>query len=321
MMQEETKELRPLISKVRDRQNKKMLDIYVDPGEMKNAWFNHSVLCQTFFPYKNPKDATIHEHRQGNATLAVQCIKAMNPLTKTYEFVGLPWGAKARLILSYLNTQAIKKQSKIINIDDSLTGFVKSIGFYNPQKKDDPARYGPNGYTINGVKDQLQRIASSIISLGYSEDGKSLKQVNFGIVKGYEFWDLHDGQPTLWNSTIELTDDYVNSLLQHAIPLDERALCALANNAMALDIYAWLAQRLHRIPPGRPQFISWKDAKDQFGSNFERMDKFKATFRRNLKLAQGQYLSARIEEIINKGFNLSNSPSPISKAAILPTVK
>lgn len=317
----EKKELKPVISKLRERQHRNMLDIHFTPGEADNAWFNHSVLCQTFFPYKNPKEATIHEHRQGNASLAVQCIKALNPATKSYEFVGLPCGAKARLILSYLNTQAIKKQSKIIDIEDSLTGFVRSIGFYNPQTKNDPARYGPNGYTINGVKDQLQRIASSIISLGYSEDSRSFKQVNFGIVKGYEFWDLQNDQPTLWNSTIELTDDYVDSLLQHAIPLDERALGALANNAMALDIYAWLAQRLHRIAPSKPQFVSWINIKDQFGSNFERIDKFKATFRKNLKLVHAQYISAKIEEIPNKGFTLSFSPSPIAKSIIIPTLK
>jgi len=35
----------------------------------------------------------------------------------------------------------------------------------------------------------------------------------------------------------------------HAVPLDERALAGLAHSSLALDIYAWLAQRLHRVPP------------------------------------------------------------------------
>ena len=37
---------------------------------------------------------------------------------------------------------------------------------------------------------------------------------------------------------------------------------------IALDVYAWLAQRLHRMPTGRPQMISWESLHDQFGHGF-----------------------------------------------------
>ena len=37
---------------------------------------------------------------------------------------------------------------------------------------------------------------------------------------------------------------------------------------MALDIYCWLAQRLHRIPTGQPQFVSWGAIYDQFGQGY-----------------------------------------------------
>jgi hypothetical protein len=33
---------------------------------------------------------------------------------------------------------------------------------------------------------------------------------------------------------------YFESLTKHAVPLDERAIAALANSPMALDVYAWL---------------------------------------------------------------------------------
>lgn len=295
------------ISKLRKRQHDNMMDIYFHPGEIDKAWFNHSVLCQTFFPYNDPGLADIYEHKQGNASLAIQCIKALNPATKSFEFVGLPWGAKARLISSHLNTKAIKTQSKVIDVEESMTGFIKTMGL------------NPDGYTIKGVKDQLTRLSNSIISLGYSEDGVNSKQVNFGIVKSFEFWGNPDKkQKAFWNSTIELTDDYFESLMAHAIPLDERALCALAHNAMALDIYSWLAQRLHRINHGQPQFVSWVNIKDQFGRGYARMDKFKAVFRKTLHLVQEQYYRAKIEEVSNKGFNLFNSPSPIEmKSSIL----
>jgi Plasmid encoded RepA protein len=56
----------------------------------------------------------------------------------------------------------------------------------------------------------------------------------------------------MWPSTIQLSHDYFVSLQEHAVPLNEADLAALAHSAMALDLYAWLAQRLHRVTPMRP---------------------------------------------------------------------
>ena len=102
--------------------------------------------------------------------------------------------------------------------------------------------------------------------------------------------------------------------MNHAIPLDERALAALSHNAMALDIYAWLAQRLHRINPNKKQpFVPWSEVKSQFGRGYKHMYKFKQIFRQTLKITLLQYPQARIIEEKNKGFRLSHSPSPIQK--------
>lgn len=296
----------PVISKVRERQLKNMMDIHFTDGEVENALFNHSVLCQTYFPYTNPGDLTIYEHRQGNASLAIQAIKAYNPVSKSYAFVGIPWGAKARLISFHINTKAIQQQTKIIHVEDSMSAFINSIGLNR------------DGHTIRTIKDQLMRLSNCIISLGYSDDNNHhTRQVNFSIIKGFEFWATKgQTQKALWNSTIELTQDYFDSLMEHSIPLDERALRALANTPMALDIYAWLAQRLHRIKPEQPQFVAWTNTKEQFGKEVNRMDHFKAYFRKNLSLVKEQYQGAQIEEIANKGFTLKNSPPPIKPKSI-----
>ena len=62
---------------------------------------------------------------------------------------------------------------------------------------------------------------------------------------------------------------------------------------MGLDIYAWLAQRLHRVNPGKPAFIPWTALKDQFGWHYGRMDKFKRVFRQTLDMVLSQYRGAR----------------------------
>ena len=46
---------------------------------------------------------------------------------------------------------------------------------------------------------------------------------------------------------------------------------------MALDVYCWLAQRLHRVPSAGQQ-ISWQALHDQFGQGYARVRKFREFF-------------------------------------------
>jgi hypothetical protein len=286
--------------KVINRLVKSAANIALDKASIEDAIFQHSVLCQTFLPYRNPgEDVKIWQQKQGNVSLAVQANHAANPATGDYEFVGLPYGTKSRLILAHINSEAIKSQSRVIDVEETLTGFIKKIGL------------NADGRTIKEVKEQLRRLTTSFISISYFNGEESL-QVDLKIVKAFNLWFPKDEkQRVLWTSKIQLTDDYFTSLCNHAIPLDERALGALSHNAMALDIYAWLAQRLHRIDPSHPQFVSWQNLKDQFGHGYDQMFKFKQVFRSTLRIVLTQYPAARIEEDKNKGLKLYCSASPI----------
>ena len=294
------------MSLVKKRLQDTALELIIKPATIQDAMFQHSVLCQTFLPYRNPgDDVSTWEQQQGNVSLAIQAMKAFNPNTQKLEFIGLPYGTKSRLIMAHINSQAIKTQTKFLDIESSLSGFIKALGLTT------------DGRTINDTKDQLRRLTTSVISLAYFSEEKNY-QVDLKIVKGFDInFEKEINNRVSWSSEIQLTDDYFNSLMNHAIPLDERALAALSHNAMALDIYAWLAQRLHRIQHGNPQFISWQNLKDQFGSGYKDMKKFKEVFRKTLFIVRLQYQSARIDEDTNKGFFLYNSPTPIPMKGLL----
>ena len=92
-----------------------------------------------------------------------------------------------------------------------------------------------------------------------------------------------EGQRVLWPATLKLSLDYFETLTRFAVPLDERAIAALAHSAMALDVYCWLAQRLHRIPEGRPQFVPWAALFDQFGQGYSAIRFFRRDFLRLLR--------------------------------------
>jgi Plasmid encoded RepA protein len=292
------------LTPVQSRLVRTATEMVTDPAKIEDAMFQHSIFCQTYLPYKNPgDDQTLWVQRQGNASLAIQTIQLENPYTSEWVRIGLPYGTRARLILAYVNTQAVKAQSQVVDVEGHLSKFIDKLGLQR------------TGRTIAEIKDQLRRITASVITLGFKE-GDVYVPINFGIVKSFDLWFPKDSkQKVMWSSKICLSDDYFNSLMKHAIPLDERAIAALSHSAMALDVYTWLVQRLHRIPSGESQFVAWQQLKDQFGQGYSRMDNFKSGFREVLKLVITQYFEARhsVEEIPNKGFSLRHAATPIAK--------
>lgn len=198
-----------------------------------------------------------------------------------------------------------------IEVERSLTAFVRRL--QDPTKR---GKTGPNGYQIRAFKDQLGRLSAALLRVATIKDNRTF-QIDGKVVFGFDLWfPKNEQQRVLWSSTIQLSLDYFDSLQKHAVPLDERALAALAHSAMALDIYAWLAQRLHRIPHGKPQFITWAAIKGQFGMEFKRMNDFRKKFLLALRQVFLCYPKANVE-LDHKGLILRHSQPPVSARLIL----
>lgn len=289
-----------ILTPVANKRVNTLMDVIEKPGEIEDAAFLHSVLCQTFLPYRNPgDDVREYERIQGNAVLLLKAGEVFNPRTKSFKKVGLPYGPKARLVLAYVNTWAIKTQSPIVQIEGTLTSFVRKLGL------------DTGGKTITSVKEQLSRLAGSTIRVGYSTSDDKARTAKLDIIDNMEMWLGKDkNQRVLWPGEVRLSETFFNSLMEHAIPLDERVLGALANNAAALDIYVWLAQRLHRVRKDKPQAISWAALQDQFGSGYSNPRKFRQNFRQRLELVMKFYRDAQIEDM-RTGVLLKNSRPPV----------
>jgi hypothetical protein len=80
---------------------------------------------------------------------------------------------------------------------------------------------------------------------------------------------------------------------------------------MALDVYVWLAQRLHRIAPNRPQFIDWVSLYEQFGQGFGRVRDFRRRFLQTLREVILVYPKARIDAD-GRGLTLFHSSPPVA---------
>jgi Plasmid encoded RepA protein len=115
-----------------------------DPDEI---YFQHTIFCQTGLPYRDPGDECREwERTQGNASLFVAAGTARDPRTRERIRLGLPFGPKPRLILAYLNTQALRTGSPDIDVEDSLTAFVKRIRLATKGARSAPSRISSRGF-------------------------------------------------------------------------------------------------------------------------------------------------------------------------------
>ena len=211
--------------------DERLLAPMAEPEDVKDILYQHSVLCQTCMPYRDPGDQTrIWKRRNGFVRLEMQAGRALDPALDDFVDVGLPWGPKARLVLYHLNAEAMKQQSRMIEVEDSLTAFVRRT-----------LDLDPKGRNIRSVKDQLSRLSAADFRLGASADGRRAITIKSTIIDGFELWSPRDpNQKVLWPTIIQFSQPYFESLMQHAVPLNEEAIRRLSHSAMGLDIYTWL---------------------------------------------------------------------------------
>src|SRR4051794_20856867 len=274
---------------------KRLLDARTEiiDGPGGDLAFSHSVLCQTSLPYK-PTEERVWIRDQGHVSLLIEAGRARHPDTGKWVELPLPHGEKPRLVMLHLNSEAKRTGSPIIDVEGSMTAFVRALGI------------DTNGRNLRTLRDQLARLAAAHIMFGIGS-----KTIKTDVIDAFDLWWPDDAkQRTMWPSSVQLAPRYFDSLMKHAVPLDSRAVAALAHSALDLDIYAWLAQCLHRIDRGKSQTITWQALKSQFGPDYDRIRKFREKFMLALKAVLTVYPSARIE-MVDAGLVLWNSPPPV----------
>lgn len=267
--------------------------------------YQHTLFCQTVLPYRDPGQVRTWERAQGDTRLYLEAGRIYDQNTDSPKPVGLPFGPAARLIMCHLNTEALRRGSPSIEVEGSMTAFVRRLQGFEP-----------NGAQIRRFKDQVARLSAALIRMVLVREERAL-QVDTKIISSFELWKdkSEEGQGT-FPSVIYLSPQYFESLQSHAVPLDERAIAAIAHNAMALDVYCWMAQRLHRVDPKRGQFLAWTNLHEQFGQGYNRVRAFRAAFLNVLKLVKAQYPAAKFGTD-QGGMMLFNSPPPVQRRAVL----
>jgi hypothetical protein len=148
------------------------------------------------------------------------------------------------------------------------------------------------GKTYRLVSEQARRISGCNLTF-YAERGDREIMRRGGFVDGsITMTDVFGEQPTLWQESVVLNEEFYRALREHPVPVSEAALRAIGPRSMVIDVYIWLAYRLHALR--RDTEIGWGALYAQFGAGYTRLRAFRENFVRCLDLAVAAYPEARV---------------------------
>lgn len=269
-------------------------EIATTPPGGEDMAFTHAVLCQVGLP-RAKVDGREFMRQSGAAWVNVQAgylDEGRGPVLQP-----IPYGVMPRLGLAWVSTFAVRNKEREIHIGDSAAEFLRLMGM-----ESDGRRYST-------LRKQMHALAACRLQLGFKG-----RTYNGQPVQQFDAWisDKAANQRALWPGVMVLSEDYYSSLMDSAVPLDNRALMALKGSALALDVYAWLAHRLHRIE-GRGVVLHWKSLREQFAQEYAGKDPdkdFKKEFLPALRKVLAVYPQAKVRSVTG-GVLLLGSPPPI----------
>ena len=110
------------------------------------------------------------------------------------------------------------------------------------------------------------RLFGCTVTLVY-EDAQREVRVSSLVADRAEYWwsPRQADEPSLWDSTVRLGEEFFNEIIAHPIPLDLNTLKSLKRSPLGLDLYFWLVYRTFSLT--RPLRLSWRQLYRQFGSD------------------------------------------------------
>jgi Plasmid encoded RepA protein len=259
----------------------------------------HAGFAMAALPHKKIGEA-IWEKDGGTIKLLVE-----SGLDAERQPVGIPYGSIARMILLYLQTQAVKTRSREVELGASMNAWLSAMNI--------PI----GGKTYQIVREQSRRISRCRLTFFRRTDRAELVTNGAFVRDAILPLDPTHTQMPLWQERVRLDEGFYQSLIEHPLPLREAAVRQISSRSMAIDLYIWLAYRLHALPGPVP--VSWQALRRQFGESYRELRFFRRDVMPNLGLALAVYPEARVSVDDREGLILYPSPPPVpERKAIRP---
>lgn len=266
-------------------------------------------------PYKDPKTDA---YMRSNGDFKLRIVAG-------YEG-GIPYGIYPRLLMSWVTTEAVRNNSPVIELGDSLAQFLR-------EGMDLRSTGGGSRGSATRVTEQMKRLFGSLVTAQYT-GGLNSRGFTLRNVLIADDMDLSpedaarlDGRPApaspaprgatgddgalwtpqgqeeagQWRSQVRLSTNFFRELIANPVPIDLRAYKSLRGNPLAMDVYTWLTFRMsYTVRRSRP--IPWEALMMQFGTGYSSSEAdptqgvrdFKKAFLRALKLVALVYPDARV---------------------------
>lgn len=270
----------------------------------------NKVLVQATLPYREPDPNLIAwGRRAGNVALAIQPGATIDVSNGKPISIGYPYGVIPRLALAWLGKEIKRQKSREIDLTHNLTSFMSEIGFDHPTG-------GKNG-SIGAVKKQLQRLFAARLSL-LEIDPKANDMTDYASAKFMEvagsavFWRASvPGQESLFATKIVLGEQFYEAF-KSGVPIDIRAMRALGQSPLEIDIFCWLCYRLAYLT--KTAVVPWEALQAQFGTETQNEAKFRWQIKRALNSISVVYPGAKFDSSGRAGLKLFPSLPAIARA-------
>jgi hypothetical protein len=256
--------------------------------------FTYSGFALTSLPHK-PQTELVWKREGHNLTMLVESGR-----NRQGEPLGLPYGSYARFILLFLQSEAIRTGSREVELGRSMRVWLSCMGL------------SIGGKTYKKVNDQARRISGCSLTFFTDRAGAQIKSRGGFVKTEITLTNTYDEQPALWQDRVLLDEDFYRALREHPVPVSESALRAIGPRSLVIDIYIWLAYRLHALK--KDVEIGWPSLHAQFGAEVGRIRGFRKYFIDCLAIATAAYPEAQVA-LGERGLILRPSRPAIAKAS------
>jgi hypothetical protein len=265
-------------------------------GSEGDVGFLYSGWAQSALPHRRLADDEAWRVATDYLTLIVQPGMRSDANGKL-RAVGVPYGSRARLILIYLQSQALRNNSREVELGRSLHAWMSRLGI--------PI----GGKSLAAVRDQAERISMCHLSFEIKQ-GEKVGMMKQSVVDTALFApDPTSPTRAQFTERAMLSERFFEALKRHPVPIEEAAISSIANNSQAIDIYCWLAYRLHSL--SKPTVVTWKALYPQLGAGTSSVRNFRDNFKKPLALALSVYPDAKVESD-RRGMTLHPSRPPVA---------
>ena len=298
---------------------KKVLDIRFTPVHDRDSIsFYSPMLALATLPVRDPKLPP------GENTWSKDCGRARIELVAAWDrdkkgniirdkdtnlpTAAFPYGALPRLALVWLISEVVRTKRRRIPLGKSIQKFLMDVGYTKDVRN------------YRNLEKQLKRLFQSELTIhtygAIEKDGNKYKgsawQCNRIATETSLWWSPDGKEEGLFESSVKVSEEFYNGVLAHGFPIDFDIVKLFHSQPFVLDIYFWMAYRLHTVnQKDLVENIPWAALSWQFG-NISDIKNFKRKFRSALALIQKPWsgLKANCDR---HGINIA--PSPLSVPA------